>query len=239
LSRIVTAAASLLAMLAAPSTAASNDAVVAGVVAGTAAGTAARTAPTSPAIPAVTPGWMTEDWVDPRTGFTNRLAYGCGHIAELSFTTTASQNYLLLHLYNEGRVRSTIRSEDVTVRFPSGRERRLVPALGTGHLAIDPGWWASASFRFPDKEDFDGQDSMTLGVPVDAGGACTLEVDVSRHPGMPRDPRTSTRYQRMEMYLAGGPHLGSSGGPSRAAGSARPSKAPASWIGRLEYRELQ
>jgi len=210
------------ALLATGSAEAQSTAVAAGVSAGVAASNAPE------------PGYRPlaasplDDWVDPETGSTSRLASGCdGLTVELALSGAPGRNFLDVMISNDSGEPRAFAAHATTARFGSGRVRRLSGSRGEADgsdIVIDDGFWVHTVLAFPDKADFEGEDAMTVRLTFTGARSptCTLPVPIERDRRIGHDAATHVQRSGIELHFGAGPRFFASGGIERLGGSSGP-----------------
>jgi hypothetical protein len=137
-----------------------------------------------------------EEWKDPKTGSTSRMASGCGVTIETLLTGDASENYLSAVIVNEGAGRVVVELD-----------------RGGGTMAVSPGERAEGWTIFSTKEALAEMSSfeVTFAIQTVKGKECVLPVRYTRAPSVVPSAQSRISYSSLEFWFGGGLRLAAGG----------------------------
>lgn len=197
--------------------------VASSIAAGAAAGAAAGIVASGPRPDPARRGSELTDWRDSGLAMAGRLAAGCGVAVELRLTGTGAANFLDVTITNQNDFPLSLAVRQVIAQFGSGRSRYLdLDDRWDGELAA--GWWQQVFFRFPEKADFAGQDTLRVGLPFVAPGKppCVVSVELNRPRGVPLRERTYTEFTQFQIDFGLSMHFAATGDLSKIARNVNP-----------------
>jgi hypothetical protein len=105
-------------------------------------------------------------WKNEQTNSTIALSHSSGINLELTLHKTRRFSYIMFNLSNQTGYDITIPLNDVELRFPNGKVRKIKSINNVSDFKVDQSWIMRAFFPIPNKEDLKDVDSVELIVPV-------------------------------------------------------------------------
>ncbi len=105
-------------------------------------------------------------WKNDQTNSTIALSHSSGINLELTLHKTRRFSYIMFNLSNQSGHDITIPLNDVELRFPNGKVRKIKSINNVADFKVDQSWIMRAFFPIPNKEELSDVDSIELVIPV-------------------------------------------------------------------------